>query len=183
VLGDTWVNGHADGYNSTLLEGPSSGTAVQIWCPLLATTELTSSSGLVNCGSRASPVTYYMQCDNDAPANNPTPDYGYKNTCDWASQGTFYGLMVLMEARIEFSGSSSAPSVEGAVFVGTPATSSSGYLNVNRDIPVGDDITLRGATTLAYNQSVIDACINKSITTTTNTVQIVPGSWQQLSAN
>jgi hypothetical protein len=183
VLGDTWVNGHADGNNSTLLAGPTSGTACQVWCPLLATTEQTSSSGLVDCGSRADPMTYYMQCDNDAPAGVALPTYGYKNTCDWASQGTFYGLMVLMEARVAFTGSSSAKSVEGAVFVGTPATSSDGYIKVPANIPAGDDITLFGGTTIAYNQAVIDACINKSITTTTTTVQIVPGSWQQLSAN
>ena len=177
AFGDVWVNGFDDTNNSTKFAGPSSGTAVQVWCPLLATTEQTTSSGLVNFGSRARPMTYYMQCDNDG---------GYVNTCDWASQGTFYGLMVLMEARVEFSGSSTRPSVEGAVFVGTPApTPPSNFTQPSgrADIPDGDDITLAGASTIAYNQAVIDACINKSITTTTQTVQMVPGSWQQLSAN
>ena len=121
-------------------------------------------------------MTYYMQCDNDG---------GYYNTCNWSSQGTFYGLMVLMEARVEFSGASTRPSVEGAVFVGAPPPTYNPPFNNTfyNDIPSGDDITLRQGSTIAYNQAVIDACINKSITTTTSTVQIVPGSWQQLSAN
>ena len=173
ALGDTWVNGYNDTNNSTLFAGPSSGTAVQVWCPLLATTEQTSSTGIVNFGSLTQPMTYYMQCDNDG---------GYVNTCNWSTQGTFYGLMVLMEARVEFSGSSSQPIVVGAVFEGAPATTSYNN-NFYSDIPSGDDITLRGATTIAYDQAVIDACINKSITTTTTTAQVVPGSWQQLSAN
>jgi len=70
--------------------------------------------------------------------------------------------------------------VEGAVFVGTPATSS--YSNPHGDILTGSDITLTGASSAAYNQAVIDACMNNSITTTTVTTATVDGSWQQLSA-
>ena len=178
MLGDTWVNGYNDTNNTLKFAGPTSGSsACQVWCPLIATTEQTTTSGLVNFGSRTRPMTYYMQCDNDG---------GYVNTCDWASTGTFYGLMVLMEARVEFTGSSTKPSVEGAVFVGTPAPTPPTNFNQpsgRSAIPSGDDITLAGASSVAYNQAVIDACINNSITTTTTTVQIVPGSWQQLSAN
>jgi hypothetical protein len=35
---------------------------------------------------------------------------------------------------------------------------------------------------VAYNQAIIDKVANKSITTTTLTTTVVPGSWQQLSA-
>jgi type II secretory pathway pseudopilin PulG len=176
ALGDTWVNGFDDSNNSTLFAGPASGTAVQVWCPLLATTEQTSFTGLVNYGSISQPMSFYMQCDNDG---------GYYNTCNMSTQGTFYGLMVLMEARIEFSGSSTQPVLMGAVFEGAPAPTYTPPYNNSfyNDIPTGDDITLRGTSRIAYNQKVIDGCINKSITTTTTTVQIVPGSWQQLSVN
>jgi hypothetical protein len=58
------------------------------------------------------------------------------------------------------------------VFNGTPyksGTSASVY-----------DIWMRGAASIAYQQSVIDAVTNTAITTLTTTTQIVPGSWQQL---
>ncbi len=173
VIGNTWVNGGADTSNTISVVGPSSGsTYSQLYCPLMASTEQTTTGGKVNFGSRTRPMTYYMQCDNDG---------GYYNTCDWAANGTFYGLMVLMEARIEFSGGDGTkPCVEGAVFVGTPATSS--YSNPHGDILTGSDITLTGASSAAYNQAVIDACMNNSITTTTVTTATVDGSWQQLSA-
>ena len=104
-------------------------------CPLLSTTEQTTTSGYVTFGSRTSPMTYFMQCDNDG---------GYHNTCDWGSKGTFYGLMVIMEASIEISGGNGInPNIEGAVFCGSPA------YNDKYDPPAGsiadtDDITLVG---------------------------------------
>jgi hypothetical protein len=169
VLGPTWVNGYSDTSNTVSF---SSDTASTVMCPLLATTEQTTTSGKVDFGTRTKPMVYYMVCDNDG---------GYVNTCDWKSTGTFYGLMLLMEARIEFTGSNGTPpSVEGAVFCGVPSNNS--YNNPNNNIPSGSDITLNNAS-VAYSQAVIDAVTNKSLVTLTTITQVIPGSWQQLSAN
>jgi hypothetical protein len=173
TLGDTWVNGGADTNNTVLFAGPSSGSASQLWCPLLATTEQTMTKGLINFGDRTHPMTYYMMCDNDG---------GYVNTCDWGSTGTFYGLMVIMEASISISGGNgTTPNIEGAIFCGSPDYSGKTQPAVGT-IASTDDITLQGNSTAAYNQAIIDLVANKSITTTTLTTTVVPGSWQQLSA-
>ena len=190
VLGPTWVNGYADGSTVVGFTGPNTpglANASTVMCPLLATTEQTTIRGNVYFGTRAQPMTYYMVCDNDG-RDQSGHLAGYQNTCDWGSTGTFYGLMLLMEARIEFSGgSATTPSLEGAVFCGVPgqdgALVNDLYLNQHSDIPANSDITLSGASTVAYNQAVIDAVTNTSLTTTTTATRIVPGSWQQLSAN
>ena len=112
-------------------------------------------------------MVYYMMCDNDEL---------YSNDLEWGSSGTFYGLMVVMEACATFSGGNgTTPVVVGAVFNGTPyksGTSDSVY-----------DITLSGSTTIAYDQAILDAVTNSAITTETTTTQIVQGSWQQLAVN
>ncbi len=99
-------------------------------------------------------MVYFMQCDNDGL---------YSNTCEWASTGTFSGLMILFEADIEITGSSSVPNVVGAVLEGTP---------------VDTDITMSGNASICYNQTVINNIGLDTIMTTT--IQPVPGSWQQL---
>ncbi|MGD0999045.1 MAG: hypothetical protein ABR941_12125 [Thermoleophilia bacterium] len=154
TLGYVWIDGDAGtGDVAVNFSGPS-GTASQLYCPVLATTEQTHSNGLVNCGSLTQPMVYFMQCDNDGL---------YSNTCEWASTGTYTGLMILFEAAIEITGSSSVPNVVGAVLEGTP---------------VDTDITMSGSADICYNQTVINNIGLDSIMTTT--IQPVPGSWQQL---
>jgi hypothetical protein len=168
IYGPTWCVGNAG--TSTVavrFTGPSSGTACTVKCPLLATTEKTVTTGRVDFGSLTKPMVYYMMCDNDSL---------YSNTCEWGSSGTFYGLMVVMEACLQITGGNgTTPCVIGAVFNGTP------YLSVTS--PSVNDITLTGASTVAYSQAVLDAIMNTSIRTTTTITQIVPGSWQQLPVN
>ncbi len=103
-------------------------------CPLLATTECTHSNGYVNFGSIASPMVYFMQCDNDNL---------YTNTCQWASTGTFYGLMILYEAEMQITGGNNGttPNVMGAVLEGCPANSTD----------TGTDLTLTGNSSICYN--------------------------------
>ena len=169
TLGNVWIDGDAGtGDIAVNFSAPSSGTASTVMCPLLATTEKTVSNGYINFGTPAAPMTYFMQCDNDGL---------YSNTCDWANKGTFYGLMVLMEAVINISGGDGTlahPSIMGAIFEGTPYKSGTTAST--------SDITLSGKSTVAYNQAIIDKVANVSVRTTTTIVQIVPGSWQQLGA-
>ena len=169
TLGDTWLDGDA-GTSSVAIEfdGPTSGSNYsQVMCPLMASTEKTVTTGKVNFGTLTTPMTYYMMCDNDGL---------YSNTCEWGSSGTFYGLMVVMEAVIQITGGDGTlahPSIEGAIFSGTPYVSGTTAST--------SDITLTGNSTVVYDQAVIDKVSNASITTTTTTIQAVPGSWQQLS--
>ena len=168
VYGYVWLTGNAGTANvAWQVTGPSSGTACTIMCPLLATTEKTVTAGKVDYGTPTAPMVYYMVCDNDTL---------YSNTCEWGGSGTFYGLMVIMEACLEITGGNGVtPCVLGAVFNGTPYKSGTS--------PSVNDITLSGASTVAYSQSILDAIISTSIKTTTTVTQIVPGSWQQLPAN
>jgi hypothetical protein len=172
VYGDVWVTGNAGTGNvACKFDGPTTGTACTVMCPLLATTEKTEIRGKVNFGSMTNPMVYYMMCDNDSL---------YSNTCligDSANSqpylGTFYGLMVVMEACIKFySTNASVPCVVGAVFEGTPYKSGSSDSQY--------DITLSGSASIAYDQAILDAVTNTAITTLTTTTQIVTGSWQQL---
>ena len=165
--GDVWLTGNAGTSNIACeFDGPGSGSS-QVWCPLLATTEKTKTTGRMNFGSMTRPMVYYMMCDNDEL---------YSNDLEWGSSGTFYGLMVIMEACATFSGGNgTTPVVVGAVFNGTPyksGTSDSVY-----------DIQLTGSTTIAYDQAILDAVTNSAITTMTTTTQIVKGSWQQIAVN
>ena len=130
-------------------------------CPVLATTEQTHSNGYVNFGSIASPMVYYMQCDNDGL---------YSNTCQWASTGTFNGLMILFEAEINISGGNNGtnPNVMGAVLEGCPQASGD----------TGTDLTLSGNSSVCYNPTVINNIHLNSLTTTAT--QPVSGTWQEL---
>ena len=158
TLGNTWVNGNAGTSDVAInFAGPASGTASTVMCPLLSTTEKTVTSGEVDCGTLAKPVIYFMQCDNDGL---------YSNTCEWGSTGTFYGLMVIMEASITLSnGDGVQPNIVGSLLCGCPNST---------------DITIEDQSMVCYNQAVIDAVTNSALTTTTVVTTVVQGSWQEL---
>jgi Tfp pilus assembly protein PilX len=158
ILGDTWITGNAGTSDVAInFAGPASGSASTVMCPLLSTTEKTVTSGEVDCGSMTKPMIYFMQCDNDGL---------YSNTCEWGSTGTFYGLMVIMEASITLSnGDGVQPSIVGSLLCGCPNAT---------------DITVEDKSLVCYNQAVIDAVTNSALTTTTVVTTVVPGSWQEL---
>jgi hypothetical protein len=135
-----------------------------IMCPLLATTEMITTSGNVDFGTMVTdvnhpaprPMTLYMVCDNDGY---------YTQTANWGSTGQFTGLIVLMEAGIDVTtGNVSAPAIVGSI------------------LSIGGDagVTLEGNAQVAYCQDVIDA-VSGTLVTTSTTTQVVPGSWQELS--
>jgi hypothetical protein len=135
-----------------------------IMCPLLATTEMITTSGWVDFGTMVTdlnhpkprPMTLYMVCDNDGY---------YTQTGNWGSTGQFTGLMVLMEAGIKVTtGNASAPAIVGSI------------------LSIGGDygVTLDGNAQVAYCQDVIDA-VSGTLVTTSTTAQTVPGTWQELS--
>jgi hypothetical protein len=175
VYGPTWCVGNAGTSNVAVrFSGPTSGSACTVMCRLLATTEKTVITGKVNFGTLTQPMVYYMMCDNDTLYSNTMLLGDSGNNQPYL--GTFNGLMVIMEACMEiYSNVNTPPCVIGAVFNGTTYRSGTS--------PSEYDITLRGAASVAYNQAVLDAVTNTSITTTTWITQIVPGSWQQLPAN
>ena len=159
VLGNVWLDGDAGtGDIACNFSGPSSGTASTVMCPLLATTEKTVSNGLINVGTLANPMVYYMQCDNDQL---------YGNTCEWASTGKYYGLMILFEAPIHHGQQRiSTPNVVGSVLEGTPK---------HRHHPVEH---LRASATTRRSSTTARATPSRRPQTNT-----VPGTWQQLSTN
>jgi hypothetical protein len=160
--GDTWLTGNAG--TSNVAWNVSASAPSTIMCPLLSTTEKTVITGEVDFGTMTHPMVYYMMCDNDEL---------YSNTCQWGGTGTFNGLMVIMEACLEITnGDGFTPNIRGAVFVGTEY--------IDNTSPSEYDITLRNASSIAYDQAIIDAVTNTAITTTTRTTKTVPGSWQQL---
>jgi Tfp pilus assembly protein PilX len=184
-LGDVWIDGDAGtGDIAVNFSGPyeSTSQASTVMCKVLATTEQTHSNGYVNFGTLASPMVYFMQCDNDGL---------YNNTCCWDSQGTYYGLMILFEAECWISGyvptdghsyshSANAPSgtplgndgthpnVVGAVLEGCPSGGGDS----------GTDLTLSNNSSICYNPTVINNIDLNSILSTT--IQPVPGTWQEL---
>jgi len=115
----------------------------------------------------------------------------YPQVVDWASTGTFFGLMVINESTIDIWGDTNAstPTIEGAVFAGCPYdpthTSSTYIKGVYRD-DVGmskSDIVLHDSCSVAYNADVVGAVSTSSLRTTTVVTRTVPGSWQQLPVN
>ncbi len=158
VLGPTWVVGNP-GTSTVAVNfvGPSSGTRSTVLCPLMSTTEKTTTSGLVDFGTLEQPMVFYMACDNDNL---------YTNTCVWNSGGTFTGLMVVMEAAITLGGGNNGiqPNLVGALFCIM-------------------DITMSGNTSACYNQAVLERLQATAITQTTTRTTLVPGSWQELSPN
>ncbi len=116
-------------------------------------------------------MVFFYMCDNNGI---------YPQVVDWASTGTFYGLMVINESTIDFHGQANGgpPAVEGAVFAGCPydPTHTSGMSM--------SDIVLEDYDSIAFNQGVLAAvATTSSIKTTILVTQTVPGSWQQLSPN
>jgi hypothetical protein len=155
VVGDTWAVGvPGTGTETVGLRANTSGVHSTFMSPLLGTTEKVVSSGLIDCGTVAKPMTLYMACDNDNL---------YTNTMEWGSTGTFTGLMAVMEAAFTGSSSSGVPTVVGSVFC-------------------VKDLSISGNTSVAYNQSVIDHIQSNAITTTTTTTTVIPGTWQEVSA-
>ena len=163
--GNIWVPGNSSW--SIVLNSTSAST---IMCPLLATTEHPQVLGNITFGSRAKPMVFFYICDNNGI---------YPQVVVWENKGTYYGLMVINESTIDFSGDTDAttPTVEGAVFAGCPydPTHTSGMSM--------SDIVLNDSDTIAFNQSVVGAISTSSLHTKTMVTQTVPGSWQQLSAN
>ena len=72
---------------------------------------------------------------------------------------------------------STKPSIQGAIFAGCP------YDPTNTSGLSKSDIVLRNGSCVAYDQYVVGKIATSSLKTTTLITQIVPGSWQQLSAN
>ena len=170
---------YADEYGNIWVPGNSSTSVVfdtdgaqksTVLCPLLCTTERTQASGNVDFGTRTQPMVYFFMCDNNGI---------YPQVVDWASTGTFFGLMVINESTIDFNGQSNnlIPSVEGAVFAGCPydPTHTSGMSM--------SDIVLEDSCAIAYNADVVGAVSTSSLRTTTVVTRTVPGSWQQLPVN
>ena len=119
VLGYVWVDGNAGTGNVAVnFSAPTQSNSPQactIMCPLLATTEKTTTNGYVNMGTLTHPMVYYMQCDNDGL---------YSNTCAWASTGTFTGLAIVMEAALQITGGNDTlhANFVGSVLAGTPVS-------------------------------------------------------------
>lgn len=154
VLGPTWVVGNAGTSDIAVDFTPTS--ASTLLCPLLATTEKIRTTGACNFGTVVQPMVLYMVCDNDN---------AYTNTCEWGSTGTFNGLMVVMEAQVTLTngvGTLAAPTIRGALFCAF-------------------DVTMSGASSICYDQTVINNVTQSDITTKSRTV--VPGTWQELSPN
>jgi len=172
VYGDVWLTGNAGTSNvAWSVTGPTSGTACTIMCPLLSTTEKTEITGKVNFGTMANPMVYYMMCDNDNLYSN-TFLLG-DNSSSKPFLGTFYGLLVVMEATTQiYSNNASVPCIVGALFEGGPYVSGT--------TPTVYDITLYSSASVAYDQAIIDAVTDTAITTMTTTTQVVKGSWQQI---
>ena len=85
--------------------------ASTILCPLLCTTEKNIWRGNVTYGTRDTPMVFFFMCDNNGI---------YPQVCEYAGTGTYYGLMVINESTIDFSGDSTKPSIQGAIFAGCP---------------------------------------------------------------
>ena len=115
-------------------------------------------------------MVFFFVCDNNGI---------YPQVVEWTGTGTYYGLMVINESTIHFSGDTNpaTPTVEGAVFAGCPydPTHTSGMSM--------SDIVMDDSDSIAFNQSVVGAISTSSLHTTTTITQTVPGSWQQLPAN
>jgi hypothetical protein len=162
--GPTW----APGNSGTSVVFNSSGAST-MKCPLLCTTEKNTWSGNITYGTRDEPMVFFFMCDNNGI---------YPQVVEYSGTGTYYGLMVINESTLEITnGSTTKPSVQGAIFAGCPydPTYTSGLSQ--------SDIVLEGNSCIAYDQTVVGRIATSSLKTTTTITQIVPGSWQQLSVN
>jgi Tfp pilus assembly protein PilX len=152
VFGNTWIQGKIPITGHAI---DISGNASSILCPIMASTEKITTSGSLNFGTLAQPMILYMVCDNDGY---------YTNTCSWGSNGTFTGLVVLMEAGMTLPGGNGSQTD----FVGA-------IMSIK-------DITFGGNTGVCFNPLVFDRLYGTMSSTTTNTTT-VPGTWQELSPN
>lgn len=162
--GPTWVPGNS----GTSIEFESSG-ASYMKCPLLCTTEKNLWSGNITYGTRDEPMVFFFMCDNNGR---------YIQVVQYSGTGTYYGLMVINESTIRITnGSTTKPSIQGAIFAGCPYDPS--------DTPglSMSDIVLEGNSCIAYDQHVVGKIATSSLKTTTTITQVVPGSWQQLPVN
>jgi Tfp pilus assembly protein PilX len=160
--GPIWVPG-----TSSLSVYFGSSLASSVMCPLLCTSEQIRVEGDVTFGSRTHPMVLFYVCDNNGI---------YPMVVYWKNRGTFYGLMIINESTIEFSGNTSSmtPTVEGAVFSGVP------YDPTYTQNMSMNGITLRDSCSIAFNQAVVGAIETSSLKTTVTITETVPGSWQQL---
>jgi hypothetical protein len=177
-MGEYWKRDgiYDDEYGPTWVPGNSSTSVVfdadafsRIKCPLLCTTEKNTWSGPVEYGTRDEPMVFFFMCDNNGI---------YPQVVEYSGTERYYGLMVINESTIEITnGSSTKPSVQGAIFAGCPydPTYTSGMSM--------SDIVLEGNSSIAYDQYVVGKIATSSLKTTTTITQIVPGSWQQLPVN
>lgn len=162
--GPIWVPGNS----STSIVFGSTGASA-ILCPLLCTTEKTTASGNVTFGTRDRPMVYFFMCDNNGI---------YPQVVEWASTGTYYGLMVINESTIRITnGSASKPCIQGAIFAGCP------YDPSNTSGLSMSDIVLEDDSSIAYDQYVVGKIATSSLRTTVLVTETVPGSWQQLPVN
>ena len=159
--GPTWVPG-----NSSLSVDFNSTAASTIMCPLLCTTEQNIWKGNVQYGTREVPMVFFFMCDNNGI---------YPMVFEYQGTGTYYGLMVINESTMTISnGSSTKPSIQGAIFAGCP------YDPTITTTLSESDIVLKNASCVAYDQYVVGKIATSSLKTTTLVTGIVPGSWQQL---
>ncbi|MEI7902016.1 MAG: hypothetical protein WCK89_17325 [bacterium] len=140
-----------------------SGTASTVICPLLATTEMVTTSGNIDFGTmvpggilnKPRPMTLFTVVD----------DIYYTQTVNWASKGQFTGLMILLEQGIDLSvGNSLKPAVVGSV----------------QSIGGEGGVKIGGSAQVAYCQDVINA-VNGVLLTSSTITETVPGTWQELS--
>jgi hypothetical protein len=141
---------------------PTSGQST-VLCPILATTEMVTTSGAVDFGT--------MVVDAAHPDPRPmvlytiVDDIYYTQTVNWGSTGQFTGLMILLEQGINISnGNPTKPAVVGSV----------------QSIGGDGGVSIGGSAEVAYCQDVIDAVCG-TMTATTTITQTVPGTWQELS--
>ncbi len=163
--GNIWVPGNSS--TSVVFDSDAAST---VMCPLLATTEKTQVGGNIRFGSRLVPMVYFFVCDNNGI---------YPQVVDWTNIGTYFGLMVINESTIDFSGDTDAstPTVEGAVFAGCP------YDPSHTSGMSMSDIVLSNSDSIAYNMTVVGNIATSSLKTKTTVTQTLPGSWQQLPVN
>jgi hypothetical protein len=140
-----------------------SATASTVLCPLLATTEMVTTSGNIDFGTmvpggienKPRPMTLFTVVD----------DIYFTQTVNWGSTGQFTGLMILLEQGIDISaGNATKPAVVGSV----------------QSIGGDGGVKIGGNAQVAYCQDVINA-VKGVIRTTITITEPVSGTWQELS--
>jgi hypothetical protein len=138
-------------------------TASTVLCPLLATTEMVTTSGNIDFGTmvpggvenKPRPMTLFTVVD----------DVYFTQTVNWGSTGQFTGIMILLEQGINISaGNLLKPAVVGSV----------------QSIGGDGGVTIAGNAQVAYCQDVINA-VKGVLRTTVTITEPVSGTWQELS--